>query len=320
MTQSPFEAMQRAVDIVGSSQHPDNKIAATLFGADGHGNAFSISGTNFWPPQFERRFGLNARLGNSSGTVHAETACLLTAPVAADSSLCVTDPFCPNCAKNIAEAGVARIYVDHKGFQKDFATRRLEYFEQLSLDICRRAGIEVYEMHRRERTLKPLTTITAQPAVNESPIEIDSLDGVDRTFFEALITIKRREHRGRKIAVGVARNSRSEVFGLTARTHPAIGFGLRDVAPAIGGSQEKYSLVVEPINRLLMNAARRGLKLVDGLIYSSIVPTAREQVNFVGAGLRQLYIGDFFRARDEHALTALAMLKGAGIISCREMV
>ena len=35
---------------------------------------------------------------------------MIDAPFATDgASLCVTDPFCPNCAKNIAEAGIKRV-------------------------------------------------------------------------------------------------------------------------------------------------------------------------------------------------------------------
>ena len=42
-----------------------------------------------------------------STTVHAETACLLSASFATQGAkLYSTDPLCPNCSKNAVEAGV----------------------------------------------------------------------------------------------------------------------------------------------------------------------------------------------------------------------
>ena len=113
MTASPFDEMQRAVDIVGTSPHPANKIAATVFGLDTTGQPFSVSRTNCWPQSIADRIGMDADIGDSSGTIHAETAAIFAAPVTAGAALCVTDPFCPNCAKNIAEAGIRTIYIDH---------------------------------------------------------------------------------------------------------------------------------------------------------------------------------------------------------------
>ena len=57
MSVSPFAAMQAAVDIVNASPHPVNKIAATLFGADQSGHAFSISRTNDWAARIKEKIG-----------------------------------------------------------------------------------------------------------------------------------------------------------------------------------------------------------------------------------------------------------------------
>jgi deoxycytidylate deaminase len=320
MTHSPFEQMQGAVDIVNSSPHPANKIAATVFGHDGEGYDFSVSRTNYWPPAIEHHFGHEARIGASSGTIHAETACLLATPFTGGASLCVTDPFCPNCAKNITEAGIRTIYIDHKGFQKDFAARRREHFEWMSLKICERAGIPIYTMFRKEQRVEPLLSISEDyiPA-EDSPVEIESIGAPSRSVFEALVAVKRRHHRGRKIAIVIARDAAGHAFGLTARTHPAIGYSMARDAALIEKMQGKYSFILEPLNRLLMNAPRRGLKILDGLIYSSGVPTAREQVNMAGAGLHEIYIEDFSKARDETAFEAMTMLRNAGIIAYRQI-
>ncbi len=97
---SPLDAMQAAVNIVLTSPHPTNKVAAAIFsGAD------ILVRTNNWPSRIATVLGQDARVGNSSGTVHAEVNCISDFPHPTEgASLCITDPFCPNCAKNIAEA------------------------------------------------------------------------------------------------------------------------------------------------------------------------------------------------------------------------
>ena len=320
MTHSPYEQMQRAVDIVNSSPHPSNKIAATVFGHDPDGMAFSVSRTNYWPHSIEKHLGFHARIGNSSGTIHAETACLLAAPFTNDAALCITDPFCPNCAKNIAEAGIRTIYIDHKGFDKDFAARRGEHFEDLSIKICEKAGIAVHKLFRKEQRTEPVVEIPDGYIPAEAgPVEFEFLSSADRASFEALVARKRRLHRGRKIAIAVARDAYEGIFGLTARAHPAIGYTIATDGYLIRQHQGKYSVILEPVNRLLMNAPRRGLKIVDGMMFCSVVPTAREQVNMAGAGLTEIYIEELTRARDDNAMAAMTTLKSAGIIAYREI-
>ncbi len=315
MLPDPFEQMQKAVDIVNTSLHPENKIAATLCG-DGK-NYFSLSYTNYWPEPISHHIGKDTRIGNSSGTVHAETACILSAPHSAGASLFITDPFCPNCAKNIAEGGIKTIYIDHKGFNKDFAERRGHHFESMSMRICEKAGITVNEIRRKEREIIPILEVAPDyvPA-DESPVEMDDIGSADEDTFRELIADKKKEHRGRRIAVAIARDSRARAWGLTARAHPAIGYSLQRDAQEMEHPQDgKYSFMLEPVNRLLMNAPRRGMKLIDGLIYSSGVPTAREQVNVVGAGFKNLFIGDLLKARDEDAFNAMNLLTKHGIVA-----
>lgn len=306
---SSFAEMQKAVDIVGTSRHPTNKIAATIFGTDKERRPYSIAKTNFWPKPIIETIGLNKPIGNSSGTIHAETACILSAPYTNGASLCITDPFCPNCAKNIAEAGIRTIYIDHKGFTKDFAERRGEHFERMSMQICEKAGISVFEINRKEKTLTPILEIpeTFVP-VEESPVEIEQLSGANENNFHALIDLKAEIHRGRKFAVAIAKNRRGDVFGLTARSHPAVGYLMQTDSGEIDHPEGKYSFMQEPVNRLLMNAPRNGLKICNGLLFCSQVPTAREQVNIIGAGLTGITIRNMNAARDDWALAAMRQL------------
>ena len=57
-----------------------------------------------------------------------------------------------------------------------------------------------------------------------------------------------------------------------------------------------------------MNASRFGLKLVERGVYSSRVPTSREQVDLAAAEITEIYLGNNSRARDEQALHAMKLL------------
>jgi len=318
MPHNPFEQMQKTVDIVNTSPHPTNKIAATVFGTNLDGRLYSVSHTNFWPAPILKNLGMDVRLGgaqgtpgSSSGTIHAETACILSTNYCDGGSICITDPFCPNCAKNIAEAGIKTIYIDHKGFDKDFATRRADHFQTMSMQICEKAGIAIYEIRRKEQRLIPILEIPADYKPEEDwPVEIERLPP-DADFIE-YIAQKTGPH---KMALAWGIDRHGVLHGLIARDHPAIGYTMEHDADSIRHPPEnKYSLVLEPLNRLLMNAARFGINIIDEKIYCSLAPTAREQVNFAGAALRTLYIGNPNEARDEAALKALKTMREAGIL------
>ncbi|HEY8189964.1 MAG TPA: deoxycytidylate deaminase [Micavibrio sp.] len=305
--------MQKAVDIVNTSLHPANKIAATLFGG-----GFSVSKINYWPESIIRHFGMGTDIGNSSGTLHAETACILAAPVTEGASLCITDPFCPNCAKNIAESGIKTIYIDHKGFSKDFATRRGGHFQDMSMQVCEKAGISVYELRRKEQSCIPILRISDDyKPVNDAPVIVSSIPSVDDAHFLDLIADSRANLQGEKYAVALARGGNGQVLGLCAKSHLAIGYSRRIADSELQGDHGKYSFILEPSNRLLMNAARLGLKIDPDYFYASCVPTSREQVNMVGAGIKTLTIGDIHQARDPDSFAALRQLQDAAILRIR---
>lgn len=310
--------MQKALDIVGTSRHSSNKIAATIFGEDQSGHAYSHAFTNYWPDPIIKAFPNNERIGNSSGTIHAETACILYAPFTNGASLCITDPFCPNCAKNIAEAGIKTIFIDSRGFAKDFAMRRSDQFENMSMRICEKAGISVYNFDKQAQSITPIFVPPADYIPPEdSPVEIESLDNTHQETFSALIARKKSQHKGRKFALAMAQDKEGRIFGISARSHPAVGYVAQWDGDELKNPQGKYSFTMEPLNRILMNAPRYGLKLIDGLIYVSQAPTSREQVNFIGAGLRELMIENTDKARDEDGLKALKQLTEAGLLTVK---
>ena len=131
MSFSPYAHTQAAVDIVNTSPHPESKVACTLVGTDKNGQSFAIARTNHWPRPIADRIGTQTKIGNASGTIHAEMACIIDTPSSRNATAFVTDPPCPNCMKYMAEAGIKTLYIDHKGFYKDFARRRGNDFENI---------------------------------------------------------------------------------------------------------------------------------------------------------------------------------------------
>lgn len=309
---NPFDAMQAAVDIVASSPHPDNKIAATLFHQD-----WGLSRTNYWPEKILRAFGPNIDIGNSSGTVHAETACILDAVRPTDgASLCITDPFCPNCAKNIAEAGIKKIYIDHKGFDKDFFQRRSGHFDTMSMRICEKAGISVYELWRRDARIVPIYEAPqGYIAEEDSPIYKEPIESASDSIFNTVITEAYRVHERRKFCTVFVKDSAGKLCALTARGHAVTGFTMEDPddIAAVEQTESKYSLFQEPVNRMLMHLRRHGYQLVEGFFFCSQVPTSREQVNLVGAGIKRITIGDLKKSRDSHGIEAMKQLSSAQV-------
>lgn len=304
--------MQRSVDIVGTSKHPANKVAATLVGEDHEGKPYIISKTNHWPDAIAERIGTDVRIGNSSGTIHAETECLLHAPGATKgASVYATDPPCPNCMKNMAEAGIRRLYIDHKGFEKDFAQRRGEAVENMSMRIAAKAGIDVYTINRKTKTIEALSLRADdyKPALDNPPSV--TLCGCG-DFTEALAPM--HGHFGYDpFAMALAEDTAQHVHCVAASPHLTIGY----TQETAEDPQSKYSFVMEPINRVLMLCARYGYTIKPDCLYSSRVPSSRELVNLVGAGFSCLRIGDIHSARDEHGPRALEQLRNAGLVSIK---
>lgn len=311
--ESPYTHMQHAVDMVGTSPHPTNKIAATLFGAD-----WSVTRTNHWPAMIDVKIGRKTDIGNSSGTIHAETACLLTVPQPTEgASLCITDPFCPNCAKNIVEAGVKRIYIDHKGFDKDFFKRRGDQFDTMSMQVCARAGVSVYEIRRKEQKIIPI--LESPENLNppeDSPVVIEPIESAVEAVLRMAVEKASQIHHRRKFCMAFAQGLDNKKYLLTARAHAVTGFSMTNIDEALElmTPVDKYSFIQEPVNRMLMVLARKGWRLLDGYLYSSQVPTSREQVNIVGAGIRRITIGDMQKCRDPQGFAAMEQLKMAGIL------
>lgn len=298
-----FNLMQSAVEKVESSPHPTNKIAATLQ-ANGH----TISCTNLWPQPIARTLGHDVRIGNSSGTVHAETACILKSSKTAGANLYVTDPPCPNCVKYMVEAGISALYIDHKGFQKDFAARRGDAFHGLSVALCAAGGIAVFKVFRKDQRLEVL--LAPGVAFYSPKAILEKIPNEDpQKAFKEFISKQIVFNDGAPFAAAFTQDDRNSLAVLSAGAAD-----LLERAPHRPPPDEKYNSVLQPVNRLLMSARREGLTIIADHVYSSRVPTARELVNIVGAGINHLWIGDIKDSRDDNGQKALAQLQEAGVL------
>lgn len=303
---SPYQIMQSAVDIVGSSAHHANKIAAAIRGTALDGTPYTIAGTNFSPSILQEKFGAETRFGNSSGWVHAEVGCILRAPCTKDAHIFLTDPPCPNCAKNIAEAGIKEVYIDHKGFEKDFALRRGEEFKSMSMRIFAAAGITVFKIHRKEQKIEPVISVDDNYSPpSEYPVKIITAEATPSLEqFKACIEQKTDKYKDVPFALCLAYDEqKDETLILIASPHPSIGYTQNDDLTKEG----KYSFILHPVNRLLMTARYYGLSIFPGYIFASQTPSARELINMLGAGYDTLYInsGEKREIADPDARTQL---------------
>ncbi len=310
--------MQNALDIVERSPHPTNKIAATLFGMTNEGEDFALGCTNHWPDPIYEKVGTQQKIGNSSGTIHAETACILKSQHALEgASICITDPFCPNCAKNIAEAGIKNIYLDEDGFDKDFFKRRGNHFEKMSMQICERAGINVYALNMLTKNRRVILEIAPDyKPVEDSPIIAEPIESINEGIFNQIIETASEINQRRKFAVALVKSPRGNNFALIARAHAVVGYSMHKPEEALDllTPRGKYSFIQEPVNRLTMYLSRKGHTLYPDYFYCSQVPTAREQVNLVGGGFKRITIGNTQKCRDPEGIKAMEQLKSLGIL------
>lgn len=298
------------VNTVPKSHHPTNKIAAGI-----SSNSVITLSANI-KPQRLRFFEEGTRFGGASGYLHAETSCIFLTPKTDGANLYVTDPFCPNCAKNIAEAGIKNIFVDHKGFAKDFAKRRGGDFENMSMKICDAAGINIYEVHRKDKWIIPiLVHPTDFLAKQDNPVETSQTQIDSHKEFKAYIKmVMDRRDFDYPYAIGYGQG-----HILLVQQHLSIGYVQNSVDSNILQPKNKYSYYLEPLNRLLISARRYGLALDMNYLFVSQHPTPREIINAIGAGTVNIWVGDMTKSRDETGAQAYELLRKHKIIEIKSL-
>lgn len=281
-----IQRMQDAVDIVLSSEHETSKVAACLFHDDGR----SVAKTNHRPDALKTRFDWQDRIGKSSQFIHAEIACILSYEGSPEGgSLCVTDPFCPNCAKSIVESGVKRIFIDHKGMEKDFVKRRAGAFNLISVKIAQSAGVDVYILYRKERRLEALNLSDEKaPATYEGVLLENTANHV-----EALGDVVDSMECGATSYVSCLVRDRGGGTVRKLSVYEGLPPGLlpQDIDHIRPEDTDKYRFEIDPLNRLLFTLKRLDLDIVGGEVYCSHIPSSRGFVNVLLSSVSCLIIG-----------------------------
>ena len=316
MPADPFKKMEKALEIESRSTHPVHKVGALLCGQDIAKSHFERGHANFWPAPLAEKFGPDEKLGNASTTVHAEIAVILNAPGKEGADLSVTDLPCPNCAKSIAEARIGTVYIDSHAHETPLGKKMEPYFSKISRPLLEYAGVNLLEMNRAARTIKPWVEIAENAVIPvEKPVEMTLIGPKDMTAekFERLIAHAHERYENAPFVVAFAHTRLGSRAALTVRPHRAIGLD-EDKEAQLAPLLEKYSLTLQPLDRALITSARYGLTIEPEFLYSAHVPTAREFVNLIGAGIMSLRIGDVTKGRDEWSLRALAQVRERRIL------
>jgi dCMP deaminase len=180
----------------------------------------------------------------------------------------------------------------------------------MSMRIAERAGISVHVIYRRDRKTETILSVSdGYVPADEFPVRVLPATPQD---LENAICAEHIHYAGQPFAMALAQDAAGQSFAFSARAHAAIGYSAEEHLESPDG---KYSFVLEPVNRLLMAAARKGLSLQKNLLYSSRVPTARELINMIGADVPAIRIGNLDAARDIFGPQALRQLTEAGIIA-----
>lgn len=318
--------MQDAVDVVNSSEHETSKVAACLFDASGKTHN-RIVRTNHRPAPFKKLFTPYERIGKSSQFVHAEAACILEYPYSPlEHYLCVTDPFCPNCAKTIIESGVSRVFIDHKGMDKDYVRRRAGAFNLISLKMAQAAGIDVYILYRKERRFEPLVLAKdfKRPEIKgitvhelESNIHINS-----ETSLSALreyLTIfaensAKDDFDTPRVFCYVSAKEDSSISILEVRETLPPGLHENDIRHVHPEDTDKYRFAVDAMNKLYFTLKRLDMKPLGGLVYCNHIPSSRAFVNAMLSDVKDIIICPQAPSHDSYAYDVSMMMRDNGFM------
>lgn len=311
--------MQDAVDIVLSSEHETSKVAACLFHPDGNPSRI-ISRTNHRPSVFKEHFKMSERIGKSSQFVHAEAACVLEYPKSAvDHYLCVTDPFCPNCAKTIVENGIQRVFIDHKGMEKDFVKRRAGAFNLISLRMAEEAGIEVYILYRKERRFEPLCFPKTKPKQKDDGVLFEELDAnvkaqapqdILKQFIQTYDVPEIKE----PMAMAILSDAEGRSYLVMTKERVGKGLHSQEVAGVSPEDTDKYRFEIDPVNKLYFVMKSRGLSLEGQTIFCNHYPSSRALVNGMLTDVKSFIMKDIIEGHDPLARESASLLQSKSII------
>lgn len=312
-----IQYMQEAVDVVLSAEHGSSKVSACAFHPD-HPEFSAVATVSARPDALKGHFAWDDRIGASSQFIHAELAALLkfSGPMRG-AHICVTDPFCPNCAKNLAEAGVRAIYIDHKGFQKDFIARNGDEFEMMSMLIAEKAGISVYEVNRKAGTVTPILEQHATTRPASTAIEFFDINP-GLTIETAAHLFKSRLGAREAWTLAFVKERDGSPRGLLVFEALPPGITPEDFRTR-GTDTGKYRFPIDPLTRLGIIMRRMGMTLLDPRVVCARIPSSRALVNALGMNISDLVVASVIPDHDPKGGDALALLRDKKILNLTEL-
>lgn len=308
--------MQDAVDQVHGSEHIKNKIACCLFDPVKQ-DVYTVH-VNHRPLALKNAYTPDIRIGNSSQFIHAETACIFDFESSVEgTAICITDPFCPNCAKAIAESGIRHVYIDHKGLDKDFAKRRGADFESLSLLIMEKAGIKVSIVYRKEDRIEPLLDPKIETRIG-SAAGIEFFDIADELSIADMVHSFRMRQAHTAWATARIKEKEGKTTGILVFEGLPPGLTPHDYTEK-RGEVAKYRLPVDPLNRLYFYIKRKGLTLMDNHVGCNLFPSSRALVNSTGMNVQKLTIGESTPDHDSDGHNAASILEKSSILTIERL-
>lgn len=301
-----FDALHKALARAERSEHPVNKIGAALYNFETPSAPMTVT-CNERPRALCDTFPFDMRIGASSQTVHAEINALFRFKGRLmGSHMWITDPFCPNCAKMMAQAGVRHIYIDKKGIDKDWASRRADEFKTMSLRIAQKAGIEVDMVDLKARTIEPIFETAIQTRLGTTNNEF--FDVPAHTSVSDLMGVMQQRFgtHSRPFALAITGSEKDQKkVGVLAFESLPPGFSFEQSRTREG----KYRYPIDPVNNLLITLKRQRLSLYGGAIGSSHLPSSRAFVNAIGLGVKDIYVNSLEPEHDVQAPAALDALR-----------
>lgn len=307
---------QDAVDRVLSSEHDSSKVAACIF--DPNDDTMFAVHTNHRPLALAANFAPEERIGSSSAYVHAEVACIFGFHgKLRGSHICLTDPFCPNCAKFMAEAGVRSVYIDHKGFQKDFASRRGGEFKDMSMLIAEKAGISVFIVNRKEGSVEPILDHTHSTRPSPSAIEFFDVAGDDAADLHTYMNeFKTRLGTSSSFSVAIAHETTGKPVGILVFEALPPGLTPEEFsARKLVADNGKYRFPIDPLNRVMILLKRQHMTLAgENSVACSFFPSSRALVNATAFGVRNIIAARKDCDHDPQGLEAAQALRQKGCL------
>lgn len=311
--------MQDAVDVVQTGEHLSSRVAASIFNP-GCPDAAPAAVVSHRPDCLKAAFDWDFRLGASSQFIHAELAAMAAfTGTLQGAHICVTDPFCPNCAKNMAEAGVRAIYIDHKGFEKDFIARKGAEFRSMSMLIAEKAGISVYSVNRKGKTVTPI--LEQGTVTRPVPSAIEFFDPAPGMSLDDAMRHLAPRFGGRESwALAFIREADGAQRGFLVFEALPPGLTPEDFKARADMDTGKYRFPVDPLTRLLILARRMGFTLPEARVGCGLVPSSRAIVNALGFGVRHFVLASRQADHDTQGIDVLELLGSRAIADVSEVV